>query len=40
MDIVKSYLENIKDKEWDDLKSANSGAWIMAVQIALRSPHI
>lgn len=40
MDIVKKYLEMIKDKEWSDLKSSNSATWIMAVQIALRSTQI
>ena len=36
MDIVKSYLETIKDLERSDLKNKWS-AWIMAVQIALES---
>ena len=40
MDIVKSYLEKIKDKERNDLKASNAVAWIMAVQIAIRSPQV
>ena len=40
MDIVKNYLEKIKNKSRDELKSANSAVWIMAVQIALRSTQI
>lgn len=40
MDIVKGYLEKIKDKERSGLKTDNTIAWIMAVQIALRSPQI
>jgi hypothetical protein len=40
MDIVKSYLEKIKDKERNDLKASNAAAWIMAVQIAIRSPQV
>ncbi len=40
MDIVKNYLDMIKDKEWNELKSNNPAAWIMAVQIALRSTQI
>lgn len=34
---VKSYLDSIKDKSWDELVANNSSAWIMAVQIALES---
>ncbi len=40
MDIVINYLKNIKDTERADLRSTYSFAWIMAVQIALRSPKI
>ncbi len=40
MDIVKNYLEKIKNKEWADLQSEDASSWIMAVQIALRSPQI
>jgi hypothetical protein len=40
MDIVKNYLEKIKDKERSDLKASNAAARIMAVQIAIRSPQI
>lgn len=40
MDVVKTYLGKIKDKSWDELKSMNTAAWIMAVQIALRSTQI
>lgn len=40
MDIVINYLKNIKDKEWVDLRSTYTVAWIMAVQIALRCPKI
>ena len=35
MDAVKNYLTTIKQKNWSDLTSKNSSAWIMAVQIAL-----
>lgn len=46
MNVVKTYvkklLDEVKDKEWRDawehLKGDNPAAWIMAVQIALRSP--
>ena len=35
MEAVKNYLTTIKQKNWSDLTSKNSYAWIMAVQIAL-----
>ena len=35
METVKNYLTTIKQKNWSDLTSKNSSAWIMAVQIAL-----
>ena len=35
MDTVKNYLTTIQQKNWSDLTSKNSSAWIMAVQIAL-----
>ena len=35
MEAVKKYLTTIKQKNWSDLTSKNSSAWIMAVQIAL-----
>ena len=35
MDAVKNYLTTIQQKNWSDLTSKNSSAWIMAVQIAL-----
>ena len=35
--VVEKYLESLKDKSWADLKKENSGAWIIAVQIALES---
>ena len=35
MEAVKNYLTTIKQKNWSDLTSKNSSAWIMAVQIAL-----
>ena len=35
MDAVKNYLTTIKQKNWSELTSKNSSAWIMAVQIAL-----
>ena len=35
MDAVKNYLTTIKQKNWSQLTSKNSSAWIMAVQIAL-----
>ena len=37
MDLVKQYLNSIKGKNWNELVSKNSSAWIMAVQIALES---
>jgi len=37
MDLVKQYLNSIKAKNWNELVSKNSSAWIMAVQIALES---
>ena len=37
MDLVKNYLDSIKDKSWAELKQKNTAAWIMAVQIALES---
>ena len=37
MDVVKKYLDSIKDKDWWELTEKNSWAWIMAVQIALES---
>lgn len=36
-DLVKRYLETKKDKQYSELKSQNTWAWIMAVQIALSS---
>jgi hypothetical protein len=37
-DLVKKYLETKKDKTYTELlKSQNTSAWIMAVQIALSS---
>ena len=35
MEAVTKYLTTIKQKNWSDLTSKNSSAWIMAVQIAL-----
>ena len=35
MDLVKEYLDTLKDKEWKELTSKNTSAWMMAVQIAL-----
>ena len=35
MDTVKNYLTTIQHRNWSDLTSKNSSAWIMAVQIAL-----
>ena len=35
MDTVKKYLTTIEQKNWSQLTSKNSSAWIMAVQIAL-----
>ena len=35
MEAVKNYLTTIKQKNWSELTSKNSSAWIMAVQIAL-----
>ena len=35
MGAVTKYLTTIKQKNWSDLTSKNSSAWIMAVQIAL-----
>ena len=35
MEAVKKYLTTIQQKNWSDLTSKNSSAWIMAVQIAL-----
>lgn len=40
MDIVSKYIEKIMDKEWKDLRENHTSAWIMAVQIALRSTQI
>ena len=37
MDLVKRYLDSLKDKNWTELKGKNTAAWIMAVQIALES---
>ena len=37
LDLVKKYLETKKDKQYSELKSQNTSAWIMAVQIALSS---
>ena len=37
MDAVKAYLNTIKDKSWNSLKSWPRWAWTMAVQIALES---
>lgn len=37
LDLVKKYLDSIKDKEYFELKSQNTSAWIMSVQIALSS---
>lgn len=37
LDLVKRYLETKKDKQYSELKSQNTSAWIMAVQIALSS---
>ena len=37
LDLVKRYLDLIKDKEYSELKSQNTSAWIMSVQIALSS---
>ena len=37
MDLVKEYLNSLKDKSWTELKSKNTAALIMAVQIALES---
>ena len=35
MEAVKNYLRTIQQKNWSQLTSKNSSAWIMAVQIAL-----
>ena len=35
MDVVKDYLNTLKDKEWRELTAKNTSAWMMAVQIAL-----
>ena len=35
MEAVTKYLTTIKKKDWSELTSKNSSAWIMAVQIAL-----
>ena len=35
MEAVKNYLTTIQQKNWSELTSKNSSAWIMAVQIAL-----
>lgn len=35
MDLVKTYLMQIQDKPRSELKSSNTAAWMMAVQIAL-----
>ena len=35
MDTVKKYLTTIEQKNWSQLTSKNSSAWVMAVQIAL-----
>jgi hypothetical protein len=37
LDLVKNYLNSIKEKGWNDLIKKNTSAWIMAVQIALES---
>lgn len=37
LDLVKKYLETKKDKQYSELKSQNTSAWIMAVEIALSS---
>jgi hypothetical protein len=37
LDLVKKYLETKKDKKYSELKTQNTSAWIMAVQIALSS---
>ena len=37
LDLVKKYLETKKDKQYSELKSQNTWAWIMAVQISLSS---
>jgi hypothetical protein len=37
MKTVKSYLTQLKDKNWESLTSTNSSARIMAVQIALET---
>ena len=37
LDLVKRYLETKKDKKYSELKSQNTWAWIMAVQIVLSS---
>lgn len=37
LDLVKKYLETKKDKQYSELKTQNTSAWIMAVQIALSS---
>ena len=38
MDVVKQYLNEIKNKSWEEIK--NLPAWIMALQIALESQGI
>jgi hypothetical protein len=35
MDVVKEYLNTLKDKERNELTAKNTSAWMMAVQIAL-----
>jgi len=45
MDVVKNYLSHLSDQvkdqdtkaAWETLKSKNTAAWIMAVQIALEN---
>ncbi|MDD2537047.1 MAG: peptidoglycan-binding domain-containing protein [Candidatus Absconditabacteria bacterium] len=37
IDLAEKYLEGLKDKSWGELSSSNSAAWIMAVQIVLKS---
>ena len=40
MEAVKNYLTTIQQKNWSELTSKNSSAWIMAVQIALEEKGI
>lgn len=37
LDTVKSYLSKLQNKTPDQLKSVNTAAWIMAVQIGLKA---